>query len=54
MLLKPKTKTRGCDIRSECKAKWNRRYYNRLLSKEWDHLVIKLDARSGRYRMELV
>ena len=45
-------KKKRCDIRSECKAQVNRRYYERLLSKDWEYLVIKRDASTGKYKME--
>ena len=43
-----------CHLRSECKAKWNRRYYERLFSRDWEHLVIKRDAESGQYKMDRI
>jgi hypothetical protein len=45
-------KTTCRSIRSECKANSNRRYYKRFLSKDWEYLVIKRDAKSGGYKMD--
>jgi hypothetical protein len=43
-----------CDLRSECKAKWNRRYYERLLKDDWNYLVIRRVGSSRDYRIERV
>jgi len=43
-----------CHLRSECKAKWNRRYYERLLKDDWNYLVIKRVGSSREYRLERV
>jgi hypothetical protein len=49
--LKRQRERTGCDIRSECKAKSNRRFYNRLLKDDFDVMVIKLDANKRDYKM---
>ena len=43
-----------CHLRSECNAISNQQYFERMLSKDWDHLVIKRDPRSGEYKMSTV
>lgn len=43
-----------CDIRSECKAKWNHRYYERLLKDDWNYLVIKRVSSTRDYKIERV
>ena len=54
MLGKRRSKQWRCDIRSECRAAVNRRYYERLLAKDWDEIVIKRDPVSGRYTMNCI
>jgi hypothetical protein len=49
-----RTKRAACHLRSECTARSNRRYFRKLLAKDWDHLVIKLDPATGEYKMKTV
>jgi hypothetical protein len=43
-----------CHLRSECKAKSNQRYFEKLLAKDWDHMVVKLDSSTGEYKLSTV
>jgi len=47
-------RTTRCDIRSDCKAASNRRFYRRFLSKEWEVMVIRRDRKSGDYKIDKV
>ena len=53
MFTKKKNENRSsnCHLRSKCKAKSNRCYYNRLLKDDFDVSVIKRDTSTGEYSM---
>jgi hypothetical protein len=44
----------SCHLRSECKARSNQRYFRKLLAKDWDHMVVKLDSSTGEYKLTTV
>ena len=54
MTFPQKVKAKSCDIRSECKAKWNHRYYERLLKDDWNYLLIKRVGSSRNYKIDRV
>jgi hypothetical protein len=54
MMFGQKNRRKRCDIRSECKAKGNRQFYERLLSDDREYLTIKRDPNSGKYKLARV
>jgi hypothetical protein len=40
-----------CHLRSECKAKSNKRFFKKMFSTHWKYIVIKHDPDAGDYKM---
>ena len=49
-----RTSRASCHLRSECKAKSNQRYFRKLLARDWDHMVFRLDPVKGEYKLTTV
>ncbi len=42
-------RAKKCPIRSDCRARSNERYFNRLFRKDWDVFVIRHDPTTGKH-----